>query len=258
MKKFVSILMALLVAMSVMAVAVAEEETFTEPEGGRKFSTVWALAGGKVNVDFEEGGYRVSVDLTTDLEHGTLWQYNCYYVEADDTLESIYSSKTPYTLLNGQKELGEPEYEGMDEEGMSATFAINNGVLTWNEPHENSGADLEFRNIGNFEGKWINEAEEVVVEITWMGLDEDEFFYNVYITRGNEQSHTDFLMNGFYNEETGKLECMGTATTFTLNADGEYDTTEDNENYDAFFSELEDGKILFETANGIELEYSML
>jgi hypothetical protein len=44
---------------------------------------------------------------------------------------------------------------------------------------------------------------------------------------------------------------------FKKNAEGEYVTEEDGETYDAIFSKTENGRVLFETDNGIELAYDM-
>ena len=65
-------------------------------------------------------------------------------------------------------------------------------------------------------------------------------------------------MNGTYDPQTGKLAATGTGTLFTKNAEGEYDSEEDGETYDAVFSMTKDGKVLFETDNGIELEYDIM
>ena len=70
--------------------------------------------------------------------------------------------------------------------------------------------------------------------------------------------YTVFLMNGTYDPATGKLSAYGTCTQYNQNASGEYESSEDGESYDAFFSRTEDGKVLFETANGIELEYDIM
>ena len=65
-------------------------------------------------------------------------------------------------------------------------------------------------------------------------------------------------MNGEYDPATGKLTAYGTCTVFTKNAEGGYDSEEDGESYEAFFSKMDDGRLLFETANGIELEYDIM
>ena len=82
-------------------------------------------------------------------------------------------------------------------------------------------------------------------------------FYTVYITRGKTDGdlYTNFLMNGAYNPATGKLTADGTCTVYRKNAEGGYDSEEDGESYDAIFSMTEGGRVLYETANGIELEY---
>ena len=56
----------------------------------------------------------------------------------------------------------------------------------------------------------------------------------------------------------GRLTADGTCTVYKKNAEGEYDSEEDGESYDAAFSGMEDGRLLFETANGIELEYDIM
>ena len=65
-------------------------------------------------------------------------------------------------------------------------------------------------------------------------------------------------MNGAYDAANNKLAAEGTATQFIKNASGEYEASEDGETYDAFFSMMGDGRLLFETANGIELEYDIM
>ena len=94
----------------------------------------------------------------------------------------------------------------------------------------------------------------------WNGLTEDEMFYTVYITRGKTDGdvYAQFLMNGNYDPSTGKLTADGTCTLYTKNAAGEYESSDDGETYDAIFSKTEDGKVYYETDNGIELEYDLL
>ena len=114
------------------------------------------------------------------------------------------------------------------------------------------GQDLEFINIGRFDGAWKNEEEAVYTVISWNGYD-DQFYYDVYLQRGESDAETYviFYMAGVYNEETGKLECAGPAVTYTNGTD---EGVTDDEVYEAFFSWTEDGTLLLEAANGIELE----
>ncbi len=258
MKKLMGIILAAILAIGLACTAAADE--VPQPEGGKKFEGNWAIMGAMVNIVYEEEGYRVYVEAyNPDEMKGEIWEYSCFYSEDKDTLESISSLKRGYTLDTETLDpvYADSEYEGLDEEGMTTVFALaENGKLTWADAHENAGADLEFQCIGDFEGVWQNEAEEVYAEISWDGFTNGEtFFYTVYIRRGGEEQYTEFSMTGNYNTETGKLEAKGTATSMTRNAEGSYDAADDDEEYDAFFSKTEDGKLLFETANGIELEY---
>ena len=262
MKKLMSILLAVMLAATlVSAVAFAEEESYPQPEGGKKFESNWAIPCGMVEINYEEAGYRVFIDLYNMGENaGAIWEYNCLYNDEKDVLEAISAIKRGYSFDPETFDLieGENEYELFLEEGMDINFTINaDGKLVWNDSQENAGADLEFQNIGNFEGRWVNEEEGVWTEIAWLGHDdEDTFWYDVYIHRdGADGAFTEFLMHGFYNPETAKLECMGTATHFTLVEGAFVPDEDDGESYDAFFSKMEDGTLLFETANGIELEY---
>ncbi len=241
----------------------AEDEAYPQPEGGKKFESDWALAGGLVEIYYEEEGYRVAVTLENEEGAGSLWQYACYYMEDTDSLLSFSSSRTDYTFDpdTGIVKNETTAYEGIDEEGKESAFSIDDhGCLIWKDGHDNAGADLEFTNIGRFQGVWRNEAEEVEAEFMWNGTDVDTFFYTVYIQRGivGADHYALYLMNGTYDQATGKLTAVGTCTLFTKNASGEYDSQDDGETVDAFFSMLENGNLLYETANGIELEYDIM
>ena len=260
MKKMISILLAIMMLVAIACTASADE--VPQPEAGKKFESDWAIAGGLAQIVYEEEGYRVTLDITKDDGTGSIWEYSCYYHEDTDSLSSVSSSRTDYRINpdTGDKVIGEKVYEGLDtEKGTEFTIGTD-GFLTWKDGHDDAGAGLKFANIGRFEGVWKNEAEETDAEFMWNGTTADEMFYTVYILRGKTDGDTysSFLMNGTYDPATGKLTANGTCTVFRKNAEGEYTPEEDGETYDAVFSKTADGKVLFETDNGIELEYDML
>ena len=241
----------------------AENDAYPQPEKGKKFESDWAIAGGLVEIYYEEEGYRVTLTLENEEGAGSLWEYACDYAEDTDSLRSISSSRTDFTFDpdTGDVKNANTVYEGLDEEGKETAFSIDaHGCLIWKDGHENAGADLEFANIGRFQGVWRNEAEEVEAEFMWNGTDEDTFFYTVCIQRGNvgAEHYALYLMNGTYDPAAGRLTAEGSCTLFTRNASGEYDSQDDGETVDAFFSVLENGNLLYETANGIELEYDIM
>ena len=261
MKKLIGILMAIMM-LAVFACAAYADEV-PQSEAGMKFENDWAIAGGLVQIDYEEEGYRVTLEMDGEDGKGSLWEYACYYHEDTDSLVSVSSSRTDYTINpdTGDKDYGDYVYEGIDEEDQGTEFTIDaDGFLIWKDGHDDAGAGLKFANIGRFDGVWKNEAEEVEAEFLWNGDTEDDMFYTVYITRGKTDGelYTVFLMNGEYDPASGRLSAEGTCTVYRKNAEGEYDPEEDEEMYDAFFSMTEDGRLLYETANGIELEYDIM
>ena len=260
-KKIIAALLAVLLLGTFACAASAYE--IPQTEAGKKFESDWAIAGGLVQIDYEEEGYRVTLEMEKEGGTGSRWEYACYYHEDTDNLVSVSSSRTDFTINpdTGDRDYTEDVYEGFDDENQSTEFSIDaDGCLIWKDGHDDAGAGLKFANIGRFDGVWRNETEEVEAEFMWNGLSEDEMFYTVYITRGKTDGelYTVFMMNGTYDPATGKLTADGTCTVFKKNASGEYESSDDGESYDAIFSKMEDGRVLFETANGIELEYDMM
>ena len=99
MKKFLSILMALLMTLSIIGSAALAEESVPQPEGGKKFESNWALGGGLISIVYEEFGYRVMVELVNNEDwSGTVWEYSCYYHEDTDSLVSVSSTKSSFTI----------------------------------------------------------------------------------------------------------------------------------------------------------------
>ena len=260
MKKLISILLAVMMLGAFACAASADE--VPQPEAGKKFESDWAIPGGLAQIVYEEEGYRVMLEITKEDGTGATWEYSCYYVEDKDCLSSVSSSRTNFTVDpdTGDKVPGETVYEGLDEEKGTEFTIDGDGCLIWKDGHDDAGAGLKFANIGQFEGLWKNEEAEVEVQFMWNGSNEDEMFYTVYILRGKTDGdlYASFVMNGSYDPATGKLSADGTCTVFKKNADGGYDSEDDGESYGAFVSKTEDGKVLFETENGIELEYDMM
>lgn len=259
MKKLTSIILAMLLAALLCTGALADD--CPEPEGGKKFDSSWAIGGGLVEINYEEEGYRVYIHIFDNESKGTEWEYNCLYNEKKDALVSMSSVKTSYTLNpeTNDQIFAEPDHEGFDDPGQESVFTINeNGKLIWQDGRENAGADLEFQNIGSFQGFWRNEAEQIWADINWNGMDQEQFNYTVFIHRGEGKTYVEFNLTGLYDPDAGKLMAKGTCTVWTRNADGGYDPDEDAETYDATLSMAGPGKILYETANGIELTYDIL
>lgn len=266
MKKITGIILALALVLS-LACTAAQADEVSQPEGGKKFESHWAIYGMTVSIDYEEEGYRVYIKSSDPYEHqGSEWEYNCFYNEEKDALLSMFSSKNRYTEdpATGELQRSEPEYQDLDDENQITVFAINkDGRLTWKDGRGQDGADLEFNNIGSFMGFWRSEDGKTFADISWNDSEiGDEYGYNVFLHDEGDDSYAEYSTHGLFDPETGKLTVTGSVIINRLNADNGYDMEVIPENPDEplelVFSDLGDGRILLERGNGVELVYDFL
>ena len=265
MKKLFAMILALTLALTLCCGALAEE--VPQPEGGKKFETNWAIFGMTVEIHYEEEGYRVYIKSSDPFEHkGTEWEYSCYYVEAKDALVSVSSSKNDYTEdpETGAMNRGEPAYQELDGEGQEAVFTINeNGNLEWRTGRGDEGIDLEFTDIGAFEGYWKSEDGKTSADIYWSDSEiGDEYGYTVYLYDEGDESYANYTLHGLYNPNSGKLVTTGSVSINRLNAEGVYEEevvpADPDEPWEIIFSSLGGGRILLERDNGYELVYDIM
>ena len=260
MKKIASMILVLTLALSLVCAARADE--VPQPEGGKKFETNWAIFNTTIRIVYEEEGYRVHIrNMNPTEQKVTEWDYNCYYVEAEDALKSVSSSKHSYIFdpETFEDKDDTTEYDDLDDENTVTVFRITeDGFLNWEDGRGQAGADSAFSKIGSFEGVWRSEDNNVWTEIEWNDS-EEEYGYYVYLHRGFDDVYAEFTAQGLYNPETGKLtvKTIVPVATNTLK-DGAYETKYDEDEYELVFSELGGGKILFEAENGVELTYDIM
>ena len=254
MKKLLSLVLVAVMALTVVGAACADE--FPEPEGGKKFGTNWAIFGMDVSIVYEEEGYRVCIEGYDPTElRGQVWEYSCYYNEEKDVLESVSSSKYEYTVNEetGDRIYGDYEYQDLDIDNNSTVFAIDeNGMLTWEDGRGNDGVDLEFTDIGEFEGCWRNDEAGVWAEIEWSS-DEDEYGYHVYVNNGEDKPEYD-AYECIYDPESKKLAAKARTTLWKDDGEGGYDPVELGE-AEITLSMTEDGKLVLEGEQPVEMEY---
>ena len=259
MKKAIRILFVCTLILGLFLASACADE-FPQPEGGMKFEGNWAMMNGLIEIVYEEEGYRVSVDLfQQDDNTGTLWEYSCLYNEETDSLLSLSSSKTAYTmdLHTLDRTFGECAYEGLDVDNNGSSFALTeSGSLEWKDGHENIGQDLEFTPIGRFEGVWRNDEEDIYTEFHWQGLlDENQFFYSIFVGQGDENLH----LAGMYNPDSQKLECYDT-DIIPIESMEDFFLAQDAEKpYHAVFTDAGNAQIQFASEKGTyTLEYDLL
>ena len=160
MKKLASTILAIAMVLTMICTTAFAEE-IPQPEGGKKFEINWAIFNVTVQIVYEEEGYRVLIRNWDPTElKGIEWEYNCVYNEEKDVLESFSSRKHTYILNpdTGDFTYNPAEYDDFDLDDNMTVFAINeNGSLVWTDGRGQDNIDLEFTNIGNFEGAWRSE-----------------------------------------------------------------------------------------------------
>ena len=254
MRKILCLILA--AALFVLPVCAACADEVPQPEAGKKFDTDWALFGMTVSIVYEEEGYRVDIRSFDPVEgKGTVWEYACYYSEEKDVLESVVSTKFAFSVnAEGVEELGDFEYDDFDGEDQVTVFAINeNGQLTWKDGRGDDGADLEFNDIGRFDGTWVNQEQNLWVEITW-GDGENDYGYDVLIHTEGDENIPDVVLKGLYNAETAKLECLD-PEAYAEWFDNGPETMEDPAE-SLYFTE--DGKLFLESAGLGLVNYDLL
>jgi len=224
MKKLLLMILALMMICGVCAMA--EENPSEVPANPESlvFDSIWANEDGQVEIDYEEGGFRICVILEIG-DNWYRWDYNAGYNAESRKLTVGYAAKLHTSIENRDENTGWTEdYEDNDFTNES-TFEINeDGKLVWFDAKEDAGKDMTFEKIGWFGGKWVSGG--YAVEFAWT-----EDHYTVYADIEGDSEI--LLMNGVYNAENNTVEAMGTK------GDSE-------ENYDAVFSFTEDGKLLWQ------------
>ena len=190
MKKWIAILLALILALSVTSVSLAglaeEEET---PDYGRRvpdsliFDSKWVCGYSMANLVPEDDGFRVEIAVTDNLAEGFLWEYACWYDAESKALVSagFGGSKRAVTW----DEAGVMTYGEELLDGCEATFEINErGQLVWHEEAENAGENLLFDKIGRFdETTWV--CGRACITMYWNIYD-----YRAMISWGNTAAET--------------------------------------------------------------------
>ena len=102
-----------------------------------------------------------------------------------------------------------------DEDGNSVS-----PLYTWQDGRGQDGADLEFTDIGAFEGCWRSDDGKTFAAIIWNDSElGDEYGYDVYLYDEGEMSYAEYSAHGLYDPQTGKLTAAGSVTISRLNAE---------------------------------------
>lgn len=82
----------------------------TVPYPSKKIESDWAIPGGLAQIYYEEEGCRVSLTIEKEDGTGSIWQYACYYVEAEFLWNGTDTDSFFYTVYIQRGVVGAEHY----------------------------------------------------------------------------------------------------------------------------------------------------
>ncbi len=274
MKKWLSILLALTLLLSLVSLAaageaaevpaeVAAEETAEEweefpaiPEEAEGYPGKWVDEGGSVTVYEQDGGFDVIVSLyNEDGRTGDSWEYLCVYDPDLKMLVGFNGTRWPLSFdeENGHYVMG----DAIGSDDYSAVFRIlENGRLGWAEMKDNYGRGRTFEPIGIFDGTvWA--CDRASIEFCW-----EEEGYKVEVKWADSaMKQTVWDYSCYYQADTGSVAGFGIKYVEEYDENGEVVSSEEiYTDGEVEFVLDEDGKLIWkdqkeDAGNGMLFEF---
>ena len=147
MKKFLSLLVALALALGLTGLCLAESEDARPAPSPDPYSGIWQCDRATAEIIWEEEGYRVLIQWGSSAWELTEWEYSCYYQEADNTMVATDGSRVELTF----NDAGEETNCRVVYEDGKAVFSLDaEGRLIWQDGNENAGEGLRFVRTGDY------------------------------------------------------------------------------------------------------------
>lgn len=142
-------ILAALLAVLILPVLSAGEESMTPDSSAARFEGLWVDGDAQAEIVRDGSGFRATI-----LKDGLLWRYWC--LEQQDTgllIDTGFGSLCEASAKsNGDVSIGDSLYD----DG-AATFSIDGeGRLIWSDEKENAGEGLAFVSAGRFAGSWAD------------------------------------------------------------------------------------------------------
>lgn len=218
MKKLLSVLLILALALSAVGYALAEDVYgTTDPEAVRLFDSKWEAEGFHMDIIPQEGEMKVQITAVTDYPNGSCWEYSCAFDAAAGALISVRDAvkfDIVYPEDGGAFDIIGTVYE----EPVQASFVLD-GIdrLTLSDGKDETLNGKVFQKIGRFDcTQWA--CGRAVVEMYY-----EEEGYRVLVRWGaayNEAALWEY--SGFYYADSDTVVTMpfGIKTDIVYNEDG--------------------------------------
>ena len=210
MRKLFAMLMVLALALSCAAVLAEDVPEAKEcPEEAKIYEGIWENVEAKIEMDWEEEGFRVMVTRQDSYDKATTWEYSCTVEEGNKLVSMPFGIRTDFTYDDAGNQTG---YTVVYEDGQ-AEFSLNEQEhVLWKDEKEDAGKDLEFykQSPGDFEGYWS--CETATINMDW---EEEGYRIQIRDTEGKELEYS-----GFYHADTNTVVTLEGEETFSKNEEG--------------------------------------
>ena len=148
MKKTISVLLALVLALGLTGICLAESENAQPAPSPDPYSGIWQCDRATAEIVWEEEGYRVLIHWGSSAWETTEWEYSCHYHEDDNTMVSMPTGLRVDLMFNDAGEQTSCNYVYEDGE---AVFSLDaDGCLIWQDQKENAGEGMRFVRTGDY------------------------------------------------------------------------------------------------------------
>ncbi len=105
--------------------------------------SVWVCDRARIEMDWEEEGYRVYVEWSSNAWESTVWMYSCFYDAATNSMSGFGSCEN----LEYDDD-GNVISSGVVYEDGEVTFTLTEeGKLLWKDAKEDAGKDMQFERM---------------------------------------------------------------------------------------------------------------
>lgn len=214
MKKLLIMILALILMIVPMAFA-EEEDAKPMPEEAAGYEGSWICDRIKMDIFWEEEGFRVSIEWPSSASESTTYEYNCRFNAADNSL--IPEEKATVTE-NVYDENGEiKSFHEVDDQGESTFRMAENGQLLWEKETNGEKEIKQFDQYDPYSGTWVCGRATMKVDLEDGG-------YKIFITWANSASEvTEWAYSCYQDFVNNKLvaDSFGTRTELVYGENGE-------------------------------------
>ncbi len=148
MKKMISVCLALVLALGLTGICLAESENARPAPSPDPYSGIWQCDRATAEIVWEEEGYRVLIHWGSSAWEATEWEYSCDYREEDHTMVSMPSGVRTELVFDDQGE--QTSFTVVYEDGEAVFSLDGDGCLIWQDRKDNAGEGMRFVRTGDY------------------------------------------------------------------------------------------------------------